>query len=89
MARRRWLFGDRRLTTAWCVFFIAQLVVSALLLAFASLEAWSLFVNLLNLPLVAAMFVGDYLFRVLRYRRYPHASIAQSVEAFAKHLRVS
>jgi len=79
----------RRLTTAWCVFFIAQLVVSALLLAFASLEAWSLFVNLLNLPLVAAMFVGDYLFRVLRYRRYPHVSIAQSVEAFAKHLRVS
>src|SRR5205085_11340236 len=79
----------RRLTSAWCVFFIAQLVVSALLLAFSSLEAWSLFVNLLNLPLVAAMFVGDYLFRVLRYRRYPHASIAQSVEAFAKHLRVS
>jgi len=79
----------RRLTSAWCVFFIAQLVISALLLAFASLEAWSLFVNLLNLPLVAAMFVGDYLFRVLRYRRYPHVSIAQSVEAFAKHLRVS
>jgi len=79
----------RRLTAAWCVFSAAQLLVSALLLAFASLDTWSLFVNLLNLPLLAAMFVGDYLFRVLRYRRYPQATIAQAVQAFAKHLRVS
>ena len=79
----------RRLTGAWCVFFAAQLVVSALLLAFASLENWSLFVNVLNLPLLAAMFVGDYVFRVLRYRGYPHASIAQAARAFATHLRVS
>jgi uncharacterized membrane protein len=79
----------RRLTGAWCVFFAAQLVLSALLLAFASLATWSLFVNVLNLPLVAAMFVGDYAFRVLRYRGYPHASIAQAMRAFASHLRVS
>jgi|SRR6267378_553657 hypothetical protein len=79
----------RRLTAAWCIFFSAQLLGSALLLAFASLDIWSLFVNMLNIPLVAAMFGGDYLYRVLRYRGYPHVSIAQSVEAFAKHLRVS
>ncbi len=79
----------RRLTAAWCVFSAAQLLVSALLLAFAPLDTWSLFVNLLNLPLLAAMFVGDYLLRVLRYRRYPQATIAQAVQAFAKHLRVS
>jgi len=79
----------RRLTGAWCVFFAAQLGLSALLFAFASLETWSLFVNVLNLPLLAAMFAGDYLFRVLRYRGYPHASITQSVRAFATHLRAS
>jgi uncharacterized membrane protein len=79
----------RRLTAAWCVFFAAQLAVSGLLLAFASLDAWSLFVNVLNIPLLAAMFVGDYLYRMLRYRDYPQASIAQAVEAFARHIRVS
>jgi|SRR5438105_3880345 len=75
----------RNLTAAWCVFFAAQLTLSALLFAFASLEAWSLFVNLLNVPLLAAMFTGDYVYRVLRYRNYRHATIAQSVAAFAKH----
>jgi hypothetical protein len=79
----------RNLTAAWCLFFSAQLLASALLLAFATLDSWSLFVNVLNLPLLAAMFVGDYCYRVLRYRGYRHASIAQSVQAFAKHLRVS
>ena len=79
----------RRLTAAWCLFFAAQLVASAVLLAFASYEAWSLFVNVLNLPLVAAMFAGDYLCRVVRFRGLPHASIAQSIDAFAKHMRLS
>jgi uncharacterized membrane protein len=79
----------RRLTIAWCVFFAAQLVLSALLLAFASLDTWSLFVNVLNLPLLAAMFAGDYAYRVLRFPGYPHASIVQSIQAFARHVRVS
>jgi uncharacterized membrane protein len=79
----------RKLTAAWCIFFGAQLALSALLFAFASLETWSLFVNLLNLPLLAAMFCGDYLYRVLRYRNHRHATIAQSVAAFAKHGRPS
>lgn len=79
----------RGLTAAWCLFFAAQLLASAALLAFASYETWSLFVNVLNLPLVAAMFAADYLYRVIRFRGYPHASIAQSIDAFAKHLRLS
>jgi len=79
----------RRLTVAWCLFFAAQLLTSGLLLTFASLDSWSLFVNVLNIPLLAAMFTGEYLYRVLRYRGYPHASIAQAVKAFATHLRVS
>jgi uncharacterized membrane protein len=79
----------RRLTAAWCLFFAAQLLGSAGLLAFASFETWSLFVNVLNLPLVAGMFALDYLYRKLRFRGYPHASIAQSIDAFAKHRRLS
>jgi uncharacterized membrane protein len=77
----------RRSTAAWCVFFAAQLFASALLLAFTSLDTWSLFVNVLNIPLILAMFAGDYLYRVLRFPGYSHASIAQSMQAFAKHVR--
>jgi len=79
----------RRLTVWWCVFFAAQLAASALLLRFAPLSTWSFFVNVLNMPLVAAMFVGDYLYRVLRYPGYAHPSIAQAIAAFTQHMRHS
>jgi len=72
------------LTLAWCVFFAVQLVVSALLLEFGTLESWSLFINVLNLPLVGLMFVGDYFYQVIRYRDWPQSSIARAVQAYAK-----
>ena len=73
----------RRVTLAWCWFFAAQVMVSGLLLAFASFETWSLFANVLNLPLVALMFAGEYLYRVARYPDHPRASIARALRAFA------
>ena len=74
----------RRLTLAWCVFFVAQLAASALLLRFASFESWSLFINVLNFPLLGLMFAGDYVYRVIRYRDSPQASIVTAVQAYAK-----
>jgi uncharacterized membrane protein len=74
----------RKLTAAWCVFFTAQLAGSALLLAFGSLESWSLFINVLSFPLVGLMFAGDYLYRVIRYRHLPQSSIATAIQAYAK-----
>lgn len=74
----------RRLTAAWCVFFAGQLAASALLLGFGSVEHWSLFINVLNFPLVVLMFVGDYLYRAIRYRHLPQASIATAVRAWAR-----
>jgi len=79
----------RRLTIAWCVFFIAQLIASALLLAFASLGAWSLFINLLNLPLLAVMFVGQMVYRAIRHPDFPRASVLQAVQAFTKDASLS
>lgn len=72
----------RNVTRAWCVFFAAQLATSATLLAFASAKTWSLFVNVLDLPLVALMFVGEYGYRVIRFRNGNPASLAQSIKAF-------
>ena len=74
----------RRLTIAWCAFFAGQLIASALLFAFAPLSAWSLFINLLNLPLLTLMFVGQVVYRRLRYPDWPRGSIWQAVEAFSK-----
>jgi len=79
----------RRLTIAWCLFFAAQLIASALLFAFAPLNAWSLFVNLLNLPLLALMFAGQLVYRMVRHPDYPRASIWQALEAFTKDASLS
>jgi uncharacterized membrane protein len=72
----------RGLTAAWCVFFAAQLLVSALLYLFAPLAAWSTFVNLLNLPLLLLMFLGESAYRALRHPEHPRVSIEQAIRAF-------
>lgn len=79
----------RRITLAWCFFFSAQLVVSGLLFAFASLDTWSLFVGALNIPLLALMFIGEYFYRIVRYPNHPRVSIAKALRAFAQDASVS
>lgn len=74
----------RQVTWAWCVFFAAMALASLLLFVFAPLQTWSLFVNVLGLPLVAAMFLAEYVYRVVRYRHFSHASLFTSVGAFHK-----
>jgi len=72
----------RQVTVAWCVFFAAQLAVSALLLKFSTLSTWSLFVNLLSFPLVGLMFVLEYAYRIVRFPDFAHASLRQTVQSF-------
>jgi uncharacterized membrane protein len=72
----------RQVTWAWCAFFAAMGLGSLLLFAFAPLPAWSLFVNVLSLPLIVAMFVAEYIYRVLRYRQFSHVSLLTAVRAF-------
>jgi len=79
----------RRVTFAWCGFFASQLIASALLFAFAPLNAWSLFINLLNLPLLALMFLGQMVYRRVRHPEYPRASVWQAIDAFTKDASLS
>lgn len=74
----------RRVTVAWCLFFGAQVLGSALLFALAPFEIWSAFVNLLNLPLLILMFVGDHLYQAIRFPDHPRPSIARVLRAFAE-----
>jgi len=72
----------RRVNWAWCVFFAAMALASALLFEFASLESWSLFVNVLTLPLIALMFVAEYAYRIARFRDFAHVPLLTAVRAF-------
>jgi uncharacterized membrane protein len=72
----------RRVTQAWCVFFACMAVASIVLFRFAPLPVWSLFANLLNPPLVAVMFVGEYLVRITRFRHLQHFPITAAARAF-------
>src|SRR5262245_58814693 len=74
----------RGMTVAWCVFFAAQLLGSALLLALAPFDVWSVFINVLDVPLVVVMFVVMHAYRGLRFPNEPPVSMAQILSAFAE-----
>lgn len=74
----------RRVTQAWSLFFAGQLVTSAALLAFAPRPAWSLFVNVLDLPLVALMFVAEYACRLRLVAREHRVGPLTALRAFGR-----
>jgi len=49
----------RQVTVAWTLFFLGSAALSVLLFLWAPIEAWSVFANILSLPLVALMFVVE------------------------------
>jgi len=66
----------RGVTIAWCCFFTTQLVTSIALFLFAPWAVWSFFVNVLDIPLVLAMYSAEYLWRLHRLRNPPRHSLA-------------
>lgn len=60
----------RRITWVWAGYFAAVALTSALLAAWAPLEVWSLFANVLSYAMAVALLFGQYLYRFWRYRRY-------------------
>jgi uncharacterized membrane protein len=76
----------RQVTIAWCVFFSAQLAVSAVLLLAAPQAVWSAFVNLLNLPLLMAMVLAEFSYRLILFRHEPHSSLIDTLSAM-RHAR--
>jgi uncharacterized membrane protein len=49
----------RQVTVAWTTFFFVMAIVSILLFLLAPIGTWSVFANLLTLPLVAVMFIVE------------------------------
>jgi uncharacterized membrane protein len=78
----------RRVTWAWCWFFLAQLICSLMLLLFAPLGVWSVFINLCNLPLIGVMLCAEYVYRQWRHAARPPERLADMVR-IVRHLRTA
>jgi uncharacterized membrane protein len=78
----------RRVTWAWCLFCVGQVGLSLLLLVFAPVTVWSAFVNLCNLPLLAAMFSGEYAWRKWRHGSSPRERMTDGFR-LAREVRAS
>lgn len=77
----------RQVTIAWTIYFVAVALLSTVLFLFASPSAWSVFANLLAMPLLGLMFVAEYL---VRHRVLPPAdrtSIADTIRGYRESLR--
>jgi uncharacterized membrane protein len=73
----------RRVTWAWSLFFLVQLVGSASLMAFAPLAWWSFFVNVLHAPSIAVLFVGEMLTRSFWVTNPPYERLTDIVQMVA------
>ena len=67
----------RTVTWLWTLLFAAAALTSLLLALSGDRDAWSLFTNLVNYLLVAALFLGELAYRRVRFRNYRHQSALQ------------
>jgi uncharacterized membrane protein len=72
----------RQVTVAWTVFFAAMALISTALFFAAPLATWSVFANFMTLPLVALMFIAEYLVRRRLLPDVRHTHILDAVRAF-------
>jgi len=77
----------RQVTAAWTLFFLACATVSALLFFFASVEAWSVFANILSLPLIALMFLVENLVRKRILPKRDQLGLRATVRALRANFR--
>ncbi len=71
----------RTVTLAWTIFFFAMSAAVLILYVAAPLRAWSVFTNFCTTPLIALMFIGEYLVRLRVLPDMQHASILGTVRA--------
>ena len=79
----------RQSTWAWTWFFVSMVIIPLVLFFTASLSTWSFFVNVLSLPLLGAMFVGEYAARRWCLRGTRQVSLFQGIAAYREHRSTS
>jgi uncharacterized membrane protein len=76
-------------TVVWTAFFVSMAAAAAALAVWATPQTWSLFANGIDYLLVGALFVGEYVFRRVRYRHHQHRPLADVVRTVARAGRLS
>jgi uncharacterized membrane protein len=79
----------RRSTLMWTAFFVSMASAAAALAVLATPRTWSLFANGIDYLLVGVLFVGEYLFRRVRYRHHAHRPLADVVRTVARAGRLA
>lgn len=72
----------RWVTVAWTAFFCINALVSTVLFAFASSVAWSFHANLMTGPLMAVMFLGEYVVRLCLLPKHERPSVFETIRAY-------
>ncbi|MEC5384183.1 hypothetical protein VVD49_00540 [Uliginosibacterium sp. H3] len=75
----------RQITWAWTIFFGFCVVLSAALFLSGHIEAWSWFANVLNLPLIGAMFVVEFFTRMLVIPKAERSGISETIRSVAAY----
>jgi uncharacterized membrane protein len=71
-------------TVVWTAFFVSMAAVSAALAVLATPHTWSVFTNGIDYLLVGALFVGEYVFRRVRYGHHEHRPFADVVRTVVR-----
>jgi len=74
----------RRSTLMWTAFFVSMAAAAAALAVWATPQTWSLFANGIDYLLVGVLFVGEYVFRRVRYRHHEHRPLADVVRTVVR-----
>ncbi|MES2637263.1 MAG: hypothetical protein V4605_08045 [Pseudomonadota bacterium] len=72
----------RKVTLAWVLFFAGIIIISTLLFFLTPLSTWSFFVNFLTLPLVALMFIAEFIVRRCVLSDLPTGNVMDAVHAY-------
>lgn len=72
----------RQVTWAWTLYFSAMTTLSLLLFWLAPVAVWSVFANLLNLPLLVLMFAAEYVVRLCLLAPSDRAGPLEAIRAY-------
>jgi uncharacterized membrane protein len=77
----------RQVTLAWATFFVLNVGISVVLFAYAPVAVWSVFANLLAVPLVALMFAVEYVVRLRQLPDIKHGTILDGIRLYCRGKR--
>ncbi|WP_428826234.1 hypothetical protein ACLIKD_18875 [Azonexus sp. IMCC34842] len=72
----------RQVTIAWTIFFLSTALVSSGLFWLGQMAAWSIFANLLTVPMVALMFIVEHLCRQRILPPDDRSTIADTIRGY-------